>query len=452
MSTIDISAFSQVQSKPSGNGRTSGDSDTGQGKFSDAFDGVAAKGSGGRSLSSNDEEARSASESAELSLHEKGQRKSAAQLLRDASQAGTEVRPGHADGALAETAGRKGTGKLEGHPGADAGDEASSRQEDTANADDLLAMLGDNTTVPEASAGVISGTPSEAAAELLQVVAVPAGGKAGATSEHSEQAGRRGVDTQLRTTATLAVGTAEDGASSAVATDGDADQIFRLIRADGKAKPVEIAISSNGETVDAKEQAGTPARIEAVTVLDSRRYLGLAQSGNAGAVTSAIAQDPSWAASLASVDNANDATGKVVNTLKIQLHPIDLGMVTATLRLQGEALVVDLKVETGKAYRNLSDDQDAIVKALRGHGFAVDQISVQLSSPSDRGGNAGQGDSQAQFSGQQQAREGGNGRQNGDQQRFSGTFASTEGLANEFSQADNVSGNGQRRGAGGVYL
>lgn len=39
----------------------------------------------------------------------------------------------------------------------------------------------------------------------------------------------------------------------------------------------------------------------------------------------------------------------MVNTLKIQMNPIDLGLVTATMRLAGDALNVDLKVETGAA-------------------------------------------------------------------------------------------------------
>ena len=246
--------------------------------------------------------------------------------------------------------------------------------------------------------------------------------------------------------------TAEHAAMDEALEGSGADRIFRLARSDGRAKPIDMAISANGESATPKEPAGTAARIEAVTVLDSRRYLGLAQTGNSIAVTAAIAQDPSWAAALTeAADRSPDTTGKVVNTLKIQLHPIDLGTVTATLRLQGEALVVDLKVETGKAYRNLSDEQDAIVKALRGHGFSIDQVSVQLTSASDRSGGAGQGDAQAQFSGQQQAREG-SGRPNGGEPRYSGNAASNEGMAHDNGQAGSLDGSGQRRGTGGVYL
>lgn len=244
--------------------------------------------------------------------------------------------------------------------------------------------------------------------------------------------------------------------------ESSTDQLFRLIRADGKGRDLDMSISGTGERTSVRDASQTTAaKIETVTVLDSRRYIGLAQTGNAGAVTTAIAQDPNWAASLSATSGLSHSeaavTGKVVNTLKIQMKPIDLGMVTATLRLHGDALVVSLQVETAEAYRQLSDDQDAIVKALRGHGFAVDQVSVQLS-PIDRstGTQQQQGDGQTpqqqQFSSQPQAREGGNGRQggNGDDTR---TFAG-EGTSHDGNTSENASGlaGGQPVRSGGVYL
>lgn len=244
-------------------------------------------------------------------------------------------------------------------------------------------------------------------------------------------------------------------------SESDTDQLFRLIRADGKGRDLDMSISGSGERTSLRDaNQATAAKVETVTVLDSRRYIGLAQTGNAGAVTTAIAQDPNWAASLSATSGLSHSeaavTGKVVNTLKIQMKPIDLGMVTATLRLHGDALVVSLQVETAEAYRQLSDDQDSIVKALRGHGFAVDQVSVQLS-PVDRSSGPQQGDGQTQqqqqqFSSQPQAREGGNGRQggNGDGTR---TFAG-EGTSHDGTTSENASGlaGGQPVRSGGVYL
>ncbi|MFC3072485.1 flagellar hook-length control protein FliK [Shinella pollutisoli] len=238
----------------------------------------------------------------------------------------------------------------------------------------------------------------------------------------------------------------------------DADQLFRLVRSDGKGKDVDIRISADGERTALKDANPTGPKGETVTVVDARRYIGLAQSGNSGAVTAAIAQDPEWASSLSATGDLMRShagtTGGVVNTLKIQMNPVELGMVTATLRLHGDELVVSLQVETGEAYRQLSDDQDAIVKALRGHGFAVDQVSVQLA-PVDRSASSqqqGDGQFQQQFSSQPQAREGDGGRRDGAGQ--GGDNLAGEGSTHEDSTADGASGasGNQSLRTGGVYL
>jgi flagellar hook-length control protein FliK len=130
-------------------------------------------------------------------------------------------------------------------------------------------------------------------------------------------------------------------------------------------------------------------------VLESRRYLGIAANSNSQAVAAAVTGSTEWARAMQpssglSSPEAASAAGKVVNTLKIQMHPIDLGTVTATLRLKDDELHVDLKVESGEAFRQLSDDQNAMVKALRAQGFAVDQINITFNAPSDTSaGNAG---------------------------------------------------------------
>jgi chemotaxis protein MotD len=64
------------------------------------------------------------------------------------------------------------------------------------------------------------------------------------------------------------------------------------------------------------------------------------------------------------------------HVLKIELHPAELGMVTAHLRLSGEQLSIELKPETHDAYRRLSADSEAIVKSLRGLGFEVDKVTI----------------------------------------------------------------------------
>ncbi|MEO9340693.1 flagellar hook-length control protein FliK [Mesorhizobium sp. SB112] len=65
-----------------------------------------------------------------------------------------------------------------------------------------------------------------------------------------------------------------------------------------------------------------------------------------------------------------------VHTLKIQLHPAELGMVTANLRLAGDQLRVEIQVDTKEAHQRLSSDKEIITKALKGLGFEIDQISI----------------------------------------------------------------------------
>lgn len=288
------------------------------------------------------------------------------------------------------------------------------------------------------------------------------GAASGAVQDTKAQGGRASAKADLP----------GDGATGAKASDlldaadagdvpqSETDKLFRLVRADGKGRDLDMSISGAGDRASLRDANPIGPKGETVTVVDARRYIGLAQTGNAAAVTSAITQDPEWTASLSATGGLTHAeaaaTGKVVNTLKIQMNPIELGLVTATLRLHGDDLVVSLQVETGEAYRQLRDDQDAIVRALRGQGFSVDQVTVQLA-PADRGAGTQQGDgqsqqSQQQFSNQPQAREGGNGRE-----QRGGEGAGTsgrEGRSHEGNTSDTASGlsGSQSVRSGGVYL
>jgi chemotaxis protein MotD len=352
--------------------------------------------------------------------------------------------------ALLEAAGRSGRrAQVSNHDGKTATENGEEKPSDEAWASatptdvgNLLELLATQNTLPNA---MVNGATAKSAAGTPQDARVQAGGKSMAKADaHADAAAKMGA-------ADLA-----DAAETGDVPQSDTDRVFRLIRADGKGRDIDMNISGAGDRATFRDANPTGPKGEAVTVVDARRYIGLAQTGNAAAVTSAITQDPEWTASLSATGGLSHAeaaaTGKVVNTLKIQMHPIELGLVTATLRLHGDKLVVSLQVETGEAYRQLTDDQDAIVRALRGQGFAVDQVSVQLA-PADRSANT-QGDSQQQqqFSSQPQAREGGNGRQGGNGEG-SGTFA-REGASHEGNTSENASGlaGGQPQRSGGVYL
>ncbi|WP_337183281.1 flagellar hook-length control protein FliK [Shinella sp.] len=380
---------------------------------------------------------------------------------------GARAKASHRDVSVLAEALRKAAGETSGEDGEDrsATHAGAGRPGRKAHAG---ARGGGGAETPETGDPAVDGAKEAAAGgtevgnllELLAAPAVPAHATApdgAAIREARAQAGGKAAGKMDLSADGMVAGT-DDAAGEAADAGGvqrsGKDRLFRLARADGKGRELDMSIAGAGDRATLRDASPTGPRGETVTVVDARRYIGLAPTGNAGAVTTAITQDPQWTSSLSAtggLTQAEAATGKVVNTLKIQMHPIELGLVTATLRLQGDALVVSLQVETGEAYRQLSDDQDAIVRALRGHGFAVDQVTVQLA-PADRGAGTQQGDGQGQqFSGQPQTREGGNGREgNGE---GAGTFG-REGKSHEGNTSENAAGlaGGQSLRSGGVYL
>jgi len=137
-------------------------------------------------------------------------------------------------------------------------------------------------------------------------------------------------------------------------------------------------------------------------------------------------------------------------SLKIQLHPAELGMVTATLRFAGEQLSIELQVETHDAYRHLSRDGDAIVKSLRDLGYDVDRVTVLQ--PTLASTSAGRPDSGASMpSGQGRAPE------------QSGSGAAGDGNGGSGGRQPGEGGNSSRNGwhnpaaprepqGGGLYI
>lgn len=231
------------------------------------------------------------------------------------------------------------------------------------------------------------------------------------------------------------------------------DRLFRFARADGTGQAVSMNISKDGERVVENGVSSGVARAETVTVLEARRYLGVAMNANSTSVASAIAGDGEWALALKSSTLTQPETwnqaGKVLNTLKIQMHPIELGTVTATLRLKDEELHVELKVETGEAFRQLRDDQSEMVKALRAQGFAVDQVNVTFNGGSDASSGGGsQAQSQLGQPGRERAGDGGS---QGHQRQDGGRVDTAEGwTANDGT--DEASIGAERARTGGVYM
>lgn len=263
---------------------------------------------------------------------------------------------------------------------------------------------GEGALTEEASAA--SATDGEPAADLMDILQLLAGSNTKTTEKADEPVkGEKGAKDEQKVSIAMAVSAAaseasEDRPQGEHRSEGERD--FRIVRADGKAEP--LLLRSEGPA--GGEQA-EPKAIETVTVVDSRRYIAPASTTNAASITAAMLGDSEWIGAMSpGSELANAATyssqGKVVHTLKIQMTPIELGSVTATLRLQGEELSVQLTVDNHAALRQLSNDQSDILKALRAQGLVVDQVQVTMQvQTADRSADAGQNGAQSQQSSQQ---------------------------------------------------
>ncbi|TXI07605.1 MAG: flagellar hook-length control protein FliK [Rhizobium sp.] len=355
-----------------------------------------------------------------------------AQQLADAAttdgQANGQTAPVKGDGKTPVVKGAKDTTP------ADDGKSAPTQANEAANTiSDALSLLN----VPQ---------PVAAAAQ-----AVPA--QAGKTADDAKVQGLPLVKAAPADDASEAMPALPDDAKGS-----DAAQTFRVARADGRGNALDLSISKSGDdAADVKVAASAGGDAPAVTVLDSRRYLGLATNSNSALVAGSLAGDREWSAAMqpgSALSNAANltSTGKVVNTLKIQLRPDNLGDVTATMRLSGDQLSVDLKVQTGEAYRQLHADQSHMVEALRAQGYQVDSITVTLASNADQ-----QSDSSRSGSNQQQSLlnqgQGGDARPKG--QNYSGQQANgNDGnrSSGERGVEDGTAGGVQRSRSGAVYL
>ncbi|MGV8938428.1 MAG: flagellar hook-length control protein FliK [Allorhizobium sp.] len=233
----------------------------------------------------------------------------------------------------------------------------------------------------------------------------------------------------------------------------DTDRNVRFVRADGKSMTMRTGAGRGDEGADAVDNSARQAT-STIEVVDARRFLAPTASSNSNNVLATMVGNSEWTGAMrpgSELSNAasQTSTGNVVNTLKIKMHPIDLGSVTATLRLNGDVLTVELTVENSAAYRQLSDDQSDMVNSLRAQGYAVDQVQVTMSSVSRPAADGSQAPGTQQQTQQQMQQSGGQGNGAGNQRQgatpdmLGGTGLS--GVTVDEATAPQASGNGSAR-------
>lgn len=243
-----------------------------------------------------------------------------------------------------------------------------------------------------------------------------------------------------------------------VTDDKSQGDVVKLVSANGRGRPVEIEVTSvPGETHRDTAKTSNAPKFDTATVLEARRYLGFTPEPNATALATALKAAPTWTEALQAVDrsgpNTLGNTVTEVNTLKLQMNPENLGSMVASLKLKGEELTVELRVDSIEAYQQLSADHDDNVKGLQDQGFSIDKVTVQLNATdrTDTGADrdtARQG--QAQRDGQAEQREARDGQRGRSDERQDGR----QRWAASGPLHDDGAGNGRIDGArsGNIYL
>jgi len=170
----------------------------------------------------------------------------------------------------------------------------------------------------------------------------------------------------------------DDGAMTLPKDQASTDPLAPPTKRAGPASKAIDAIKSATSSDQARQGSSAP-RTEIVA---EQSFPAPAQnpiSQTTSTLIDAIAGDNSLRQAFSTPAAGAQAAGSVAvptHILKIELHPAELGMVTASLRLSGEQLSIELKPETHEAYRRLAADSEAIVKSLRGLGFDVDKVAI----------------------------------------------------------------------------
>jgi chemotaxis protein MotD len=241
------------------------------------------------------------------------------------------------------------------------------------------------------------------------------------------------------------------------------DRLFQFARTDERSMaPVGLDRSvARAEPAPASDQRKPQDMIQRIapdiSIVESRKFLGVAAGQTAtAAVIASVTENSEWNAMLretaATSASILNAARNGSNTLKIQLHPLELGIVTASFRLTGEHLTIELKVETIEAYRQLSNDNSSIVRALKGHGYDVEQITIQhIGADRSAAGNTQDGGSTSQQGGASEGRQSGTRSQadSGAGQRQAGQNRDQDQTGERTGAADRGAAG---RVAGDVYL
>lgn len=198
--------------------------------------------------------------------------------------------------------------------------------------------------------------------------------------------------------------------------------------------------------------AGMAGRVDVVsfttTTTPSSATIASLNPTTAG-LLSAIEGEASWRSAALDSSLLNGMRGASqqsgFSSLRIQLNPVELGMVTARLTATGSQLEVEIEVESNDARQRLTTDSDTIVRALRSLGYDVEKVTIQQAPQNQpsagQQGTAGSG-TRDQPQAEQQPQDGAGARRQGNQGTERDGQAGGHGLGDAAAE----------RGSGGIYI
>ncbi|MBN9134768.1 MAG: flagellar hook-length control protein FliK [Phyllobacterium sp.] len=174
-----------------------------------------------------------------------------------------------------------------------------------------------------------------------------------------------------------------DGADKpAVKTAANPDTKAQPDKADGpQPQPAEAAVADAPKARVSAKQA--PEQVPPPAV-NARALVAQPAPAADPRVTLATLAEAAPAApqsrpAIADVQIISDHSTSAARTLVIQLQPVELGTVTARLRLTGEGMHIQLMAESRAAAEHLARDHEALGKALQRAGVADDASAVTIS-------------------------------------------------------------------------
>lgn len=223
---------------------------------------------------------------------------------------------------------------------------------------------------------------------------------------------------------------------------------------DGNRKP-EITSSINSPTKDANRAVDDGVRATATTADVTKSGVNATSGGvpvpDPGAATQSqattslirmIEANTSWTTHVRSpaviTNVVQGQDGKVLQSIRIHLHPVELGAVDATLRISGDKISLALKVDRESTQLSLMRDSQAIQNALRMSGYQVDEVIISGTNQ-DQGSEIG--DQASRNSGAEPG-------EAGDQHRSERASFNDEDMGTE-NETNEV---GQSTAADGVYI